>query len=52
MVRDQPEWTWDKEVRAGYILLSDEPVVSTIESMPGLNVDLDKDCNIVGIEVL
>jgi len=37
---------------ASYIQLSNREVVRTVEIVHGLNVDLDLDGNVVGVEVL
>ncbi len=44
--------TYDKEVDALYIKLTDKKIVSTEEIAESINVDLDDGNKIVGIEVL
>lgn len=42
----------DREARAAYLRLSSEPVVETLEVVPGMLVDVDARDAIVGIEIL
>jgi len=44
--------TYDKEVDALYIKLTDKKIISTEEIDESINVDLDDENKIVGIEVL
>ena len=44
--------TYDPQVDAMRIGLSDAPIVESDEDKPGIIFDYDKDGNIVGIEIL
>lgn len=46
------EMTYDDESGALYIILTDEPIVSTAQPMPRLLVDLDAHGEMVGVEIL
>ena len=43
---------YDTEVRAFYVWVTDEVVVRTVELSDDVNVDVDADDNVVGVEVL
>ncbi len=43
---------YDREVDAVYIYLQQKEVAKTVELTPGVNVDLDEDGKLIGIEVL
>ena len=47
-----PTLSSDRETRALYIRFSDEPVLGTIELSLSANVDVDREGNPVGFEVL
>ena len=45
------QFTYDEEVRAAYIVLSDKPACRTA-GFDGVTVDYDADGNRVGVEIL
>ena len=42
----------DAEVDAVYMRITDAAIVESAETQPGLIIDFDKDCKIVGMEFL
>ncbi len=48
------EFTYDEEigVNAAYVKLTREKIVLTTQVHPNINLDLDKDGNVVGVEIL
>ena len=44
--------TYDKEVDAAYLRLSDEKPTGVVEISEGVNLDVTEDGKIVGIEIL
>ena len=44
--------TYDAEVDVLRILLSNAPIEKSHEDKPGVILDYDKDCNVVGLEIL
>ena len=47
-----PTLTYDREAEALYLQFSEEEIAETIELADNVNVDIDKDGNPVGFEVL
>ncbi len=45
-------WTYDPIAKAGYLKLSNGAVERTIELIEGLNLDIEEDGSVHGIEVL
>ncbi len=52
MKRDQLKLEYDSEVDAAYLTLGQGKVVESEEVQPGLIVDLDKDDQMIGVEIL
>ena len=46
------EITYDPQAKASYIALSDEPVAKTVEYADFINLDLDKQGHLIGVELL
>lgn len=44
--------TYDEEVNAAYVTLTNKKIELTTQVHPNINLDLDEDGNIVGIEIL
>jgi uncharacterized protein YuzE len=45
-------WTYDGDAKASYYKRTDNPIVKTVEGIPGQFIDLDADGEVVGVEVL
>jgi len=50
--REEMKITYDREVDAAYIRLSDDEASGVIEMSEGVNLDMTEDGKIVGIEIL
>jgi len=44
--------TYDQKVDALSILFSNAPIEESDEDKPGIIIDYDNDCNVVGLEIL
>jgi uncharacterized protein YuzE len=51
-MKDSPTLTYDPDVKALYIQLTDSEVLETVELAKGVYLDLDADGQAVGFEIL